>query len=65
MAAIHSKDTKPEMVMLRYLAGTWASFSVKSSTVVWRTRHRNAGVLDGLSFDSNNGPILVRKFRTT
>ena len=30
MAAIHGKDTKPEMVR-RYLLGTWVPLSVKSS----------------------------------
>lgn len=64
-AAIHSKDNKAGDGDTPLFVGTWVSFSVKSCTVVWRTRRRNAGVLDGLSFDSNNEPILVRKFRTT
>lgn len=49
MAAIHSKDNKAGDGDAPLFAGTWVSFSVKSCTVVWRTRHRNAGVLYGLS----------------
>ena len=39
MAAIHGKDTKPEMVV-----GTWVSLSTESSKIAGEARHRNAEV---------------------
>lgn len=46
MAAIHGKNTKPEMVVRRYLWGAWLSLSSKQSTIAWQARHRDAEVQD-------------------